>query len=143
MTSGKMKDGLRQNACIPMISPYGTAAEISPSLLDITGDDAIIDWVRVELRDNHNPSILIAAQDALLQGDGDVVATDGISPLRFTGIASNGYFVVLRHRNHLSVMSSNAVLLSKTLGDTIDFTQGAAYGIVPMHSFSNLSLIHI
>ena len=66
-----------------------------------------------------------------------MVALDGVSPLTFTGVPENFYYVVLNHRNHLAVMSLDKVLLTKSLGGRVDFTTGVAYGNEPMHVFSN------
>jgi len=57
----------------------------------------------VELRDANDPSLIIATQSALIQRDGDVVMTDGISPLSFQGIANSAAYVAIRHRNHFGI----------------------------------------
>ena len=55
----------------------------------------------------------MAVVHGLLQRDGDVVDVNGFSPLRF--FVNNGlYHVVVRHRNHLPVMTASALSLSST-----------------------------
>ena len=74
----------------------------------------VVDWVLVELRDatspeNALPSTTVAKQAGLLMADGSIVSTDGSSPLSFMNIIANNLYVVVHHRNHLSIMSANAV----------------------------------
>lgn len=70
-------------------------------------ENNIIDIVRVELRtDKDVPSDI--QKNALLLGAGSIVDFDEVSPLSFNIIPGN-YFIVIKHRNHLSVMSSEAV----------------------------------
>jgi hypothetical protein len=51
----------------------------------------------------------------------------------FPGLSAGNYYIVIRHRNHLAVMSANAVALSGT-SSLYNFTtaQTQAYGITPM-----------
>ncbi|MBK8338906.1 MAG: hemagglutinin protein, partial [Flavobacteriales bacterium] len=65
-----------------------------------------MDWVVVELRDNTNPASIVASRAALIQRDGDVVSTNGTTPVLFDQ-APGIYRVALRHRNHLGVMTLN------------------------------------
>ena len=85
------------------------------------GNDSIVDWVFVELRDSADSSVVIATRSALLQRDGDVVDVDGVSPLVFSSVSATSYFVSINHRNHLGVMTENALPLS-SLPTTVDFT---------------------
>jgi len=90
-------------------------------VFSVTGEDAIVDWVFVELRAENNMDQVIATRSGLLQRDGDVVDLDGVSPLTFEGIATANYFVAVRHRNHLGVMT----LYPQTpeqLSDLVDFS---------------------
>ena len=50
------------------------------SVFTVTGPDAIVDCVLVELRDQVDPAIVVDARPGLVQRDGDVVGTDGVSP---------------------------------------------------------------
>jgi len=87
------------------------------SVFSVTGDDAIVDWVFVELRDENDMSSVLSTRSGLLQRDGDVVDLDGSSLLMFDGMESGAYYVAVRHRNHLGAMS---LLVQST--DLIDFT---------------------
>ncbi len=119
--AGLMSDALRSGGYIPTITPYGGTDTVSAAALAVTGDDAIVDWVKIELRDKNTPATILETRSALVQRDGDVVGGDGVSPVFFNGVAADDYYLAIRHRNHLGAMTA-AVL---TLGNTInshDFT---------------------
>jgi uncharacterized protein YjdB len=78
----------------------------SLSVFNVSGRDAIVDWVFVELRSKTMRSQVVATRSALLQRDGDVVDLDGIGSLRFPGIVIDSYYIAVRHRNHLGVMTA-------------------------------------
>ncbi len=127
-----MSDELRVAGLIPVQEPYtamgftqtgGGGGEVaSATVFDATGNNAIIDWVLVELRDAGTPSTIVATRGALLQRDGDVVAVDGTSNVVLAAAPGN-YHVALRHRNHLGVMTAAPVTLGAT-AVAIDFRAG-------------------
>lgn len=133
--NGLMADSLRTRDFIPLAEPYtamGLAVTgpnaITSGVLDVTGNNAIVDWVAVELRSAGNSATVVSRRAALVQRDGDVVELDGTSPLGFC-VSGGNYFVAVRHRNHLGVMTSTAPLLSAS-ATTINFTLSgtATYG---------------
>lgn len=136
--SGMMNDNLRTLGFIPTTQPYSSApyagkfthvltggAEVTtPAVLAVTGPNAIVDWVFIELRDKNNNANVIATRAALVQRDGDVVDVDGVSPVKFSNLVGNEYYVAIRHRNHLGVMSANTIFLN-LVGAPCDFTNGS------------------
>ncbi|EDP94952.1 hemagglutinin protein [Kordia algicida OT-1] len=123
-TVGLMNDDLRSNDFIPTTSPYADNATVNASVFTTTGNNAIVDWVWVELRQANDNTKIVAATSALLQRDGDVVALDGNSSLILNAPPSNHY-VVIKHRNHLSVMSANPIALTEASTTIVDFTDTA------------------
>jgi uncharacterized repeat protein (TIGR01451 family) len=125
---GLMRDDLRSKGLLPVTSPYTQAvASAQASVFSITGTQAIVDWVLVEVRNSATPTTVVVRQAALLQRDGDVVAINGSSTLTAT-LAAGNYYVSIRHRNHLGVMTGAPVALS-TSSALIDFTMmSATYG---------------
>ena len=129
-TTGLMRDDLRTKSLIPFNQPYNgteysdnaySGTEMTTNaVLSVTGNDAIVDWVLVELRDKTIPSTVIAKKAGLIQRDGDVVDVDGVSPLTIS-VANDNYYVAIKHRNHLGVMTANAKALTST-STAIDFT---------------------
>jgi hypothetical protein len=84
--------------------------------------------VIVELRSSASNTTVVASKAGLLQRDGDIVGVDGTSPLGFAQPAGS-YYVAVRHRNHLGIMTNATVALSGSLV-TVDLTAAAtvAYG---------------
>lgn len=117
-----MDDSLRAGGYIPTTSPYSDALTTTAPVLAVTGNDAIIDWVLIELRDETNNAIVSGSSSALLQADGDIVGTDGTSTLSIN-VAPGNYYVAVRHQNHLSVMTNAVVALSGTT-TSVDFRDG-------------------
>lgn len=117
-----MSDALRLAGLVPTTEPYtaldfpqrGWSGEtVTTGALAVTGPNAIVDWVHLELRQSGAPANIVATAHGLVQRDGDIVAGDGTSPVVFTALPGN-YHVAVRHRNHLGAMTSAALALSAT-----------------------------
>ena len=125
-----MRDDLRAAGLIPTTlpnhinnmmgpnAPEGTGISIDPAVLTVTGNNAIVDWVWVELCFG-TPDIMVlsngfemvAKRYALIQRDGDIVDLDGTSPVQLP-IKAGNCRVVVRHKNHLGVMSAEPLALN-------------------------------
>lgn len=130
---GLMRDDLRRKGLLPTREPYSTlqkfehvgvggGEECLPEMFTITGDKAIVDWVFVELKQAGNQDVVVATSAALLQRDGNVVATNGDSILYFDNLPPANYYVVVRHRNHLKVETLYPYQFNETNIPFIDFT---------------------
>jgi hypothetical protein len=138
-STGLMSDALRAAYWVPGTEPYtalgypasnesGLSVTMIDSVLFRTGNDAIVDWVMVELRQAGTPSIVQLSRPALLQRDGDIVDMDGVSPIGFNQAPGN-YHVVVKHRNHLGVMTASPVALGlSTLPLDLSSASTATYG---------------
>jgi Leucine-rich repeat (LRR) protein len=120
-----MRDDLRVGGLIPTRSPYADMISCDPTVFSVTGNDAIVDWVWVELRDASDNTMVRHASSALLQRDGDVVAVDGISPLEFSEVEET-YYVAIKHRNHLGIMSNTVITFVDNTTEIVDFTTTSA-----------------
>lgn len=127
--SGLMSDALRTLALVPSAEPYtalgytyvgAVNSGATAPVFATAGNNAVVDWVVVELRSSANAATVVASRPALLQRDGDVVGIDGASPVTF-GMPAASYFLAIRHRNHFGVMRSAALALSSTTS-VVDFT---------------------
>jgi len=133
-STGLMHDSLRVQQLIPANEPYSnmmyatisepTIGTLSSSTLAVEGTNAVVDWVFVEIRSASNVNTLLATKRAIVQRDGDVVSTDGISPLFISGLPAGNYYVSVKHRNHLGVMSASPIALSINT-TSIDFTSSS------------------
>jgi hypothetical protein len=97
-----MFDNLRTGNRIPSSDPYASGTfQITPSttgnysthfvavngggiktintgVLAVTGNNAIVDWVFIELRDGNDRNTVVVTRAALIQRDGDIVDMDGL-----------------------------------------------------------------
>ena len=134
-----MRDDLRTKNLLPTKQPYTvapysyTGAELAAATqLAVTGNNAPVDWVLVELRSSTNNKTVLSRKAALVQRDGDVVdAETGSATLRINDALPASYYVAIRHRNHLGVMTASTLALTAT-PSLVDFTNVATktYGDV-------------
>jgi len=122
--SGAMTTTLNADSLIPRFSStaystvtYGYTAS---TVASIPNSD-IVDWVLVELRTDTAATTTVARRAAFLKSDGSIVDLDGSSRVRFEGITPGNYYVVVRHRNHLAIMTASAIPLSSN-STSYDFT---------------------
>ncbi|MBL7984605.1 MAG: delta-60 repeat domain-containing protein, partial [Flavobacteriales bacterium] len=131
-TGGGMNGALRSNGLLPVAEPY-TALGMNPDpqvyggdhldLIVGSGPNAFIDWVMLELRSAANPQQLVYVRMCMLQNDGDIVETQPIGPVRFP-VPPGDYYLVLKHRNHLGVMTATPLpVVADGVVHIVDFTQ--------------------
>jgi len=140
-TSNTMNDDLRQivmGPLFPLTTPYDTMPDFSTLKENnfvvetiTTGvrdnadvNNAIVDWVWVELRNSLDESDIVATRSALLQRDGDIVDMDGTSKVKFPDTYEGNYFLMIRHRNHLGAMT-NATVTLNNISALVDFSDPA------------------
>lgn len=132
-----MRDDLRVKSLIPLQHPYAALSPLTAittptsAVFATTGANAIVDWVFVELRSGLTS--VVDSRPAFIQRDGDIVDTDGVSPVVFKMATPGNYRVVVRHRNHLAVMSENPIALSNAPA-VIDFRLASTNPYVPIVS---------
>ncbi|MBK8950612.1 MAG: hypothetical protein IPM68_17675 [Flavobacteriales bacterium] len=117
-----MTDALRTANLIPLTEPYTALGHvyagqpsnltIPASVLTTTGNDAIVDWMVVELRAEASPGTVVYSEPVLIQRDGDIVDVSGASITVRAPVPAGKYYVAVRHRNHLGVMTAGPIWLS-------------------------------
>lgn len=135
-SGGSMLTGLNDHDLLPLNHPYNTAPwnysgidQVSPNFFDSHPD--IVDWVLIELRTGTASSTLVGRRAALLTSEGFIVDIDGESTVTFFVPPDAAYYIVIKHRNHLTIMSSTSVLLGTSGSSSFyNFTtyQNKAYG---------------
>lgn len=113
---GEMSAALNTLADFPFNQPYNVAPWNyfgEENISEIPNTD-IVDWILVELRDASAPGeademTVINRQAAFVLKNGQVVSTDGSSLLFFDTPVSEGLFIAVYHRNHLAVLSDDAL----------------------------------
>jgi hypothetical protein len=91
----------------------------------VSPNNEIVDWIFVQLH-RASDSIVVSTRAALLERNGSIVETDGVSPLSMGGNLPGTYFISIRHRNHLGVRTSGTLTLAKTTNTSYDFTIGSS-----------------
>ncbi|MBN3036200.1 MAG: hypothetical protein JW861_11485 [Bacteroidales bacterium] len=130
--SSSMSTGLNTAGYIPLTHPFGGYPWYYNGTETVTAIPSadVVDWVLVELRETSGgPSAatgatMVARQAGFILNDGHITSLDGISPLNFTWNVTQDIYAVIRHRNHLGVMTSGAMTKAGTLYSW-DFTTSA------------------
>ena len=112
-----MRTTLLQNDLLPLTSPYDTAPR---TILEMPAN--IVDWIYVGLRtEAAGPTITQAS--FLLKNDGTIVEEDGgTAEIGLPDVGSGDYYIIVNHRNHLAMISSNEVLLENVSTTLYNFT---------------------
>jgi len=129
-TTGLMSGELRNRGYLPTQEPYsqmghtflnGGGESVEEGLFDITGYKEIVDWMILELRDQNNPNVVVSSRAVLLQRNGEMVDEYGNKDIVINKTLPDEYYVAVKHRNHLGVMTERAITLDETIPH-IDFT---------------------
>lgn len=114
---------------------------LESSLSDLPSGVAVIDWLHIELRvgPNADTVALLGSSAEVVAVDSCLLLSDGRLADRFSGSlkvgirlgcdgGSNNRYIVVRHRNHLGVMSRTPVHFVRNSDvaavSSVDFTQG-------------------
>ena len=129
-----MTDRLRTANLIPTTEPYSALGytqvnsggeTIDPAVLTVSGNNAIVDWVFLEVRNPLDSTAAVQTINALLQADGDIVGLDGVSPVKIPNLADDNYYVAIYHRNHLPIRSASKLALTP-VNSSYDYTSALA-----------------
>lgn len=129
--SNIMRTDLRTLGLIPSNQPYtalgisvsNNGQTIASSVMQATGNDAIVDWIVLELRQNNSSYTVLERRAALVKANGEVIGSDGSTQIPFT-TSVQGKYLVVRHRNHLSAMCSTPIATGGTIIDLTSTSQG-------------------
>jgi hypothetical protein len=118
-TESSMTTDLNTGDLIPLDSPYSEAPREASSI-----PSGVTDWILIQLRAAPEGTTS-ASQSFFLKNDGTVVDLDGTTTdLLINGVLEGNYHIIVKHRNHLKVMSASTVPLNSSSSTTYDFTTG-------------------
>lgn len=126
---GAMSSTLNIEGIIPKYQPYKTTPwNYLGTEATATFSTNVVDWVMIELRSDS--TTIVSKRAGLLLSDGSIIDIDGTGPVKFKELSDGNYYVVIRHRNHLAIMTASAIPLSSSSSELYDFTtsQLKAYG---------------
>lgn len=101
VTNGNMDKDLNTAGLIPLTDPYG----LSTSVNSIPAN--AVDWVRIDLRDESDRSIILKSYARFINQNGQIVNGDdaNLHDLRITG----DFHMSVMHRNHLGIVSTHVI----------------------------------
>lgn len=121
---------------IPFDQPYDSAPYDyfgSENLNAIPNN--MVDWVLVEARSGtpvvagNRQTVTEETVAGILLSNGDVVATDGVSPLSFSNLTiGQSYYFCIRHRNHLDVLTRDSYQASGSIELNLTQNVNSAFG---------------
>ncbi|MCD4788654.1 MAG: hypothetical protein K8R37_01545, partial [Bacteroidales bacterium] len=135
-----MGNDLRSDGLLPLYQPFDPVLPYygnNNPVWQYSGIDTItyipyyaVDWVLIELRDASSAAgagsgTKIAQYPAYLMADGKVVSLNGSTPLNVNLTINNNLFVVIWHRNHLSIMNATGLNPVDGTVETFDFSTGS------------------
>ncbi|MCD4735514.1 MAG: hypothetical protein K8R53_05690, partial [Bacteroidales bacterium] len=131
---------------LPLSQPYDTIPWYYYGDEDVSAipNNQIVDWILVELRKSTGPaetatmdSVIVRKVGFLLR-DGVITDIDGVSNLQFNVTITSNLYVVIRHRNHISIMSANALVLNSGIY-SYDFSFDASQVLGSSLSYKELA----
>jgi hypothetical protein len=120
MDGDSMRTDLARANLLPLDHPFANEGWV-PDGPDSVGSflATTVDWVMVEFRSSIADTTVCARRAAFLHNGGAVTGLDGTSPVCVPSLSAGSYYIVVRHRNHLPVMSATALALD-TVTTTFD-----------------------
>jgi len=111
----QMHNDLVDNGVLPIADPYGLSPDRNPNLTKI------VDWVRVEVRDAANPSVVVDETSGLLRSNGLIKSSTNNSRLT-VDVPAGEYIVVVFHQSHLPA-ASHPITVNKHKPLKYNFTE--------------------
>ncbi len=124
-----MKNDLSEQGLLPLTEPYSSLSTFThygsgggeATIDSILMTYEVVDWLMLELRSALDSTQIVSTKSVLLQKDGHVVDVLGNQEIVFDSIAIDSYYLVVKHRNHLGIMTQAPYLMDGS--NLIDFTQ--------------------
>ena len=104
----RMRTTLRDTGRLPLASPYAADVRTVKSI-----PTNMTDWILIQLLET-NTYNSVAARSVFLHRGGSVFSDDGTIGVILDATPGESYYVAVKHRNHVSVMSANPVAFNST-----------------------------
>lgn len=118
-SSNTMRNSLRTAELLPLKQPFDQAPFNYEGTEQVSNYNLIpnnvVDWVLIELRSTPAAANIIERKAAWVTSDGTLIDLTGNAGLSFEfPTANQTYYIVVRSRNHLPIMSQQAITLPNT-----------------------------
>ncbi len=134
-----MRSNLANLNLLPQISPFvGTSIAAPFDSIRMTNTNNVVDWIYMELR-NTPDGKSIYNQSLLLLEDGTLTDTDGEANFMIDLARFDSLYIVLRHQNHLDIMSQKIAWSDAASTIEYDFTTSIeqALGVNQLKTLDN------
>ena len=125
-TTQLMNTTLNEDNLIPLHQPFNREPWTYGGTESVTSFPAeAVDWVLVELYNAADNFQMESQQAGILLSNGAITnatAPDAANGIVFQNVTADDYYLVVRTRHHLAVMSANPVTLPTTAATAYDFT---------------------
>lgn len=125
--NGSMARDLRDSNIIPKTPPSIYPYNLDPNRAFIQVAEIpanVIDWVVVEFRSEQTGGQKVF-RTCFINNAGQLVGLDGKSSVALPNLKSGSFYIAIRHRTHLAVMTSEPREINpKTIQNIVDFTKG-------------------
>jgi len=112
-----MNTSLSTSSYFPLSQPFNTepwyyTGNENISVVPVN----VVDWILLEVRDTTSAGLATSSTQidrkaALLLSNGTVISSDEKSDIEFNVSIKNDLFVVVRHRNHLGILSASSLTI--------------------------------
>ena len=110
-----MNNYLNAQGLIPLEQPYNSYPWFYSGLEQVSSipNSEVVDWVLIEIRETlggpstATPDKIIYQRASFILTDGSIVELNGADPIEIKVSLDNNTFLVIHHRNHLSIMSAD------------------------------------
>ncbi|MCX6149929.1 MAG: hypothetical protein NTX22_05325 [Ignavibacteriales bacterium] len=133
-SNNSMNTNLLVSGVIPLQQPYNLPPWNYPGKETVSKiPSGTVDWLLFELRTGTGVNSIVSRRAAFLKSDGRIFDIDDSEGVKFDSLIHGNYYLVVRHRNHLGIMSASFIFLSDT-SSQYDFTSAASktYGDDPI-----------
>jgi hypothetical protein len=129
--AGTMSTALKTNNLIPLTDPYGNGTTVTSIPANA------VDWIEVQLRNSSTPATIDKKYSFFVDNNGHVLNTDGAVGPKLKGVLKAPYYVAVRHRNHLGVMTASTINFTGAGPFAFNYSLGTGiYGTNAMKNFS-------
>ena len=138
-----MSTFLNELNLLPNLHPYSnpdTYNYLQPTKLDSFPQN-MVDWVYIEIRTGLENTDFFDHKVGLLMNNGSIKDLDGTTNLKFDLPPNNSYYFLVRHRNHLDVISANSTPRSINMSYDFTLTKNNALGAAQKMSTNGKAML--
>lgn len=140
--TGLMRTALQQTQLLPASQPFNAQPWNYQGSETYAGTNAtVVDWMLLETRHGSYPDSVVGQQAVLIHADGVITKPDGKAISLDLAQNIDSFYVVFKHRNHLSVMTQKAFSTTSGIVEVVDLTDIQQVYTNPTESSSPVNIL--